>query len=293
MSVAVSGRRTGGHTVLPFRGEKMRLKMTIFALLLAAFARPASAQVNLQVSPYPVPYPFFEAGSENSIFSLSYVHSSLSQTNQPNLTLDGTAIGIAYRKAMDDKMAWDAQLSIVPEVGQTTYGARLYSVGVPLTTDFEYQAYRSKSVGVIVFAGPHFNIGSSNYAQPAQYASTAVVPDGKGVNTSGSTSLMYGLQFGGEVGLDAGGAKFAPFLMFSPNWGTYTTEAYGVVGGQGTLVKTSHSLPTIMTTSLGLQVFFGQGFGISLVSQSAPSATANGITYSSFNNLLVNFNFAF
>ena len=272
----------------------MRFKTTTLALLLAALARPGAAQVNLQVSPYPVPSPFFEAGSEQSIFSVSYVHTSLSQVKQPDLALNGAAIGVTYRKAFNDQMAWDAQLSIVPEAGSTLNGSKLYSVGVPLTTDFEYQPFKTKNVNAIVFAGPHFNIGSSNYAQPANYQSVPanpVVPDGKGVNTSGSTSLMYGLQFGGQVGLDAGWAKFAPFLMFSPNWGSSTAKASTAAGTA--VVATNNSLPTIMTTSLGLQVFLGQGFGVSLVSQSAPSTTANGITYSSFKNLLANVNFTF
>ena len=270
----------------------MRLKMTIFALLLAAFARPAAAQVNLQVAPYPVPYPFFDAeANEHSIFSMSYVHTSLSQNNNPNLILNGAAIGVTYRKALNEQMAWDAQLSIVPEFGNTTYGTKLYSVGVPLTTDFEYEPLKTKNLGVIVFAGPHFNIGSSNYAQATTYSKIAPVRDGEGVQTSGSTSLMYGLQFGGQVGVDTGWAKIAPFVMISPDWGSYTSKAYSFA--KNAVVTTNASLPATVMTSFGAQVFFGPGFGISILSQTSPSATANGITYSSFRNLLANVNFAF
>jgi hypothetical protein len=271
----------------------MRLKITTVALLLASLAGPAAAQVNLRVAPYPVPYPFFdaEANKEQTIFSAGYVGTTLSQVNAADLSLNGLSLGIGYRRAIDDKMAWDAQFSIVPEFGRTDHGTKMYSVGVPLTTDFEYQAFKNQNLGIIVFAGPNFNIGSSNYASPANYGANAVVPSGEGVRTTGSTTLMYGLQFGAQAGIDAGWAKFVPFVMLSPEWGSYTSKYFSST--QNNIVSVNHSLPTMLMTSFGAQVWLGSGFGISVADQMSPSYTQDSITYNKYQNLLVNLNFSF
>ena len=280
----------------------MRLKTTTFALLLAALAGPAAAQVapyDLRVNPYPVPYPFYDSqSSEHSIFSMSYVRTSIAQNNAPNLALNGGAVGVTYRRAIDDQLAWDAQFSIVPLVGSvsdpaTGHTQTMSFVGVPLTTDVEYQAWKNQTFNVIVFGGPHFNIVSSNFEDygPGNYNTTGFNPTGTGTNTYGTTTLLYGLQFGAQLGVETGFVKLAPFVELTPEWGTYTTKAYSPV--QNDTVSTSNSLPTSFMTSVGVQAFFGPGFGVSAVYQTVPSYSANNTTYESFRNLLVNVNIAF
>lgn len=283
----------------------MRLKITSLALLLAAFAGPAAAiqsPYHLRVNPYPVPYPFFDGQSNNEhvVLSLSYVGSTVDQSNAAKLNLNGALIGVNYRRAIDDNLAWDALLGIAPEIGSVNSGSaantHTYSmtvVSVPLATDVEYQAYKNQMLSVLVFGGPHFDIVSSQFEDygPGNFVANGTNPTGTGTNTWGTTSMIYGFQFGAQVGIETGFAKFAPFFMLSPEWGNYSAKYYSYA--QNDTVRQSGSLPTSMMTTLGTQVWLGQGFGLSVASQAAPAYKKNNTTYQGFRNLLVNLHFSF
>ncbi len=262
----------------------MRLKIMAVALALAA--SPAAAQVeNLRVAPHPVPYPSFDSQkNENTALSLSYVHSNLKVSN-PSLSLNGFDLGLGYRRALNDDMAWDAHFSIVPEFGSTSAGTKIYNVAVPLSTNFEYQPYRSQALNVILFAGPNIQLGSGNYEYHATYSGNAVVPSGNGVATTGSTSWIYGLQFGAQAGVNAGPVTLVPFFSMSPDWITYTRKYFS----NNNIVSKSGSTSAAMMTTIGAQAWLQNGLGFHFTYQTVPGTSG----FKTYDNILTGFNWAF
>lgn len=270
----------------------MRLKMLAAALLCAAMAGPAlGAGENARVMPYAVPSPAFDSSqnAETTALSLGYVHTTVSVPNSAGLGLDGFDLGVGYRKALNDDMAWDAHLSLIPEFGGGG-GTRLYTFQVPLQTNFEYQAVKRDNFNVIAFAGPNFGIASTNFTQSTEYVtgnSLVVNTPGNGIRTTGSTSWFYGIQFGAQAAYDAGPVKVVPFLMFSPDWASFQSKGFSVA--QNNIVSTNGSVPGTFLTSFGSQLWFHNGLGMNLTYQTAPGEGSFG----DFHSLMFGFNYAF
>lgn len=265
----------------------MRLKIMAVALLTAALAGPAAAQFeNLRVAPHPVPYPTFDDSTkkETTAVNVDYVHSSLKQAD---LGLSGFDLGVGYRRAISPDMAWDAHLAIAPEFGSTN-GVKVYNVAVPLSTNFEWQPWKTSNANVILFAGPNLQLASANFEAPANYGGVAgIVPAGNGVNTRGSSSWTYGLQFGAQGGYDTGSVMISPYFSLSPDWISYSRKFYN----NGTLATQNGSTSAAILTTIGAQAFLQNGLGLHFTYQSSPGI--GGSPFKSYHNILTGINWAF
>ena len=235
---------------------------------------------------------------------MSYVSSAAQVKDNPyspifhNITLRGAGFDVAYRRAISENLAWDAQFGVFAMFGNVDYNdtssAKVYSIPIPLSTHIEYQVYKTDKMGVILFGGPDFSIVNTNYRVMFDgYEAGPGNPTGTGTDTSGNTGYLYGLQFGAQAGFDLGSVKLAPFVMVAPTWGHDSVQVYDYE--TGSVVEKSVSMPVSTMASIGAKILFSPSFGLNFVYQTVNTTTDtdNHITYPGYHNTLISMNFPF
>ena len=162
-------------------------RLALFVLVASPLwpAGSSTSESSFQLSPAPIPYPYFDPGTTDGKIDISYVNLSLS-----GYTFNGLSVFGKARKAFTDTLALDGMVGLMyltgnmPGIGPisplpaySAAGAFLgYYTPIPaktgtataLTVSFsgnaEGQVIRTPFFNAIVFAGPALNITSFTFS---------------------------------------------------------------------------------------------------------------------------------
>ncbi len=287
-------------------------RLALFVLVASPLwpAGSSTSESSFQLSPAPIPYPYFDPGTTDGKIDISYVNLSLS-----GYTFNGLSVFGKARKAFTDTLALDGMAGLMyltgnmPGIGPisplpaySAAGAFLgYYTPIPaktgtataLTVSFsgnaEVQVIRTPFFNAIVFAGPALNITSFTLktVYNKYYAPTGTTYTGF-TDTLTTTIMLGGLQAGMQVDIPLGTMiRVSPFFLVSSlggsgtitdDPGTKTSDAY----------SGSYEIPSSTTVSTGFDVFLNE-ISIGAMAQSGKSSQTGG--NSSYYQLTVGYRF--
>ncbi len=209
------------------------------AVLFCGLAFPASAQQSnsFQISPAPIPYPYFESGRFDG--QINGMGASISAPGV-NMGLGG-ASG-SFRYSFNDVVAWDFAGDLgLGSFNMQSAGEKGYMTMGGFSTNLEVQL-GGENGGLILFGGPAFQgfnmTNTASSLQSGQFGSMG--------------SFLAGGQFGLQGNIKLGqSARLAPFVMMQSLSGNFSMT--GNFGG-GTNSTISQQIPTETSTSYGLDL---------------------------------------
>ncbi len=209
------------------------------AVLFCSLAFPAAAQQNnsFQISPAPIPYPYFESGRWDG--QINGMGASLSAS--------GFSAGLggfsgSFRYSFNDFLAWDFAGNMgVGGFNMTSESLKGSMVLGGFSTNLEAQL-GGKNGGLIVFGGPSFEgFNLTNSATTLQYGQFGSMG-----------AFLSGGQFGVQGNIKLGDAvRLAPFVMVQSLGGS--SSVTGNFGG-GTNTTVTSQIPANTSTSYGLDI---------------------------------------
>lgn len=216
----------------------------VWVLLLTAFATPVWAQ-SAQVTPAPIPYPYFEAGRRDYKIAANYVSVDFKNLD---FALEGQGVGFSFRQAFSERLALDANLT-----ANTAYGApgdpgatdnlEVFADGLRATMNVELQAIHSARGSLILFLGGGWSKSSSS-----------IVITGDLYSDFSNYLNAYEAQGGAQAGVPMGGFQFVPYAVISTTLGgsmKVSSEQRGI--GHSEQVE---SLPSSVSSSVGFDIIF-------------------------------------
>lgn len=280
----------------------MRIPVWLLSVTLALCssqlaASSSSSESSFLLSPAPIPYPCFEAGTTDGKIDVSYVNLTFSE-----YTFNGLSIFGKGRKAFTESFALDGMAGLMylsgklPGVGPLSplpaYSAtgsflgyytpipaktaNATSVTVSFSGNAEVQVVRSPLFNAILFAGPSLNITSLTLKTlyNKYYAATGTTYTGF-TDTLTTTIMLGGLQAGMQIDIPLGQlVRVSPFFVVSSlsgsatmtdDPGTKTTDAYSA----------SYEVPGSTTFSTGFDIFVNE-ISIGAMAQSGKSSQNGG-----------------
>ena len=210
-----------------------------FTLSVNVFA----AGNSFQVTPPPIPYPYFEQGRKDVKMVGNYVSMQGSGLDMTGIGFNGNTRNVSEKNS---KIAFDGSFAIFTMGGDfKTGGFELDITNVAMTPQFdiEYQLYRKDKLSLIGFAG---------FTVPFFFASTE--GGGSGVSIESTiTGFMYGIPFGVQAGYHFHEKwTFAPFFMV--NWmlgGSVSTSTTTETNGFSSFDDTTDSIDGYIAPSYG------------------------------------------
>lgn len=225
--------------------KRIIVKVIVLSLVigLASISSVYAQQANFQVSPPPIASPEFEAGQKEQKFSGTYVGMS-------GEGMDFTGLGVNFisRNAGSDTTAFDFSVGFFTLGGSMEFGGfdgDMSMIMFPMSANGEYQAMKTPTLSLILFGGPTLSFGFSRlyYEWEVTWLDTAYTF----ADTLSTTTIMYGVQGGAQLGATMGNFKFSPFAMMQSLQGSSTTS-------NGT--STSADIPAFTTISYGLDILY-------------------------------------
>lgn len=266
---------------------------------LALQAASGSSQNNFQLSPAPIPYPYFEPGTLEGKVDIGFLKFSMDDYSLSGLSLYGKG-----RKAFTDMLAIDAmagfmyisgQLAGVPPLSPlpaySSSGSFLgYYVPIPasksqakamnfaFSANAEVQVIHTPFFNAIVFAGPNLNMTSLTLSTPFNmyYAATGTTYTGY-TDTLTTTMVLGGLQAGLQVDIPLGSfIRLSPFVVIS------STSGSGTIKDDPNVRVSYHytdsfDIPSSTSVSTGFDIFIND-FSIGAMAQSGKSSQTGGNT---------------
>lgn len=231
--------------------KRIIVKVIVLSLVigLASISSVYAQQANFQVSPPPIASPEFEAGQKEQKISGTYVGMS-------GEGIDFTGLGVNYisRNAGSDTTAIDFSVGFFTLGGSMGFGGfdgDMYMIMFPMSVNGEYQAMKTPTSSLILFGGPTLSFSFSSLYYEYEYTyynpwsgTTTTYTDS---DTLLTTTIMYGVQGGAQLGATMGSFKFSPFAMMQSLQGSSTTS-------NGT--STSADIPAFTTISYGLDILY-------------------------------------
>lgn len=235
-----------------------RIKFILFSLFILASIKSnvSFAGANsFQISPAPVPYPYYEAGKTDAKFTGLYLGMS-----GGGLDASGAGFNAAGRKVLDQgalagKGAVDGGFGLFVLGGDLKTGANtgdLFVMAMNPQVNFEYQFKKEEKYSLIGFAGFTLPFFMSQF----DFSSTTVTID------TSAIGIMYGIPFGVQAGFyPHKDWTLAPFVMI--NWilgGTVSTTTNTTVKAGAfssfSSTDTSDSIDGYMSPSFGMDIIW-------------------------------------
>ena len=275
--------------------------ITIFSFAPLAAATSDTTDTSFQLSPAPIPYPYFKPGATDGKIDLSYIQMKIT-----DYTLNGMSVYGKARKAFTDMIAIDGMLGLMylggqmPGIGPIAslpaYAADGSFLGyyVPIraakstftSTNFnfagnlELQAVRTPAFAMILFGGLNMNVTNLSFKTPFNlyYAPTGKTYTGY-TDTLSMSLLLTGFQVGMQVDIPLGTMiRLSPFVVMSTTSGTGTmTDSPGVKTSGQTVYTFDVQASTALST--GFDIFIND-ISLGAMAQSSKSAqTGNSNSY--------------
>jgi len=225
--------------------KRIIVKVIVLSLVigLASISSVYAQQSNFQVSPPPIASPEFEAGQTELKLSGTYVGMS-------GEGMDFTGLGVNFisRNAISDTTAFDFSVGFFTLGGSMEFGdfdGDMFMIMFPMSVNGEYQAMKTPTLSLILFGGPTLSFGfNSLYYEYEVTTWGTTYTDSELLVT---TTIMYGVQGGAQLGATMGSFKFSPFAMMQSLQGSSTTS-------NGT--STSADIPAFTLISYGLDIVY-------------------------------------
>lgn len=295
----------------------MRINRATFLLAMAMLSfHPLTAaasdttDTSFQLSPAPIPYPYFKPGATDGKIDLSYIQMKIT-----DYTLNGMSVYGKGRKAFTDMLAVDGMVGLMylggqmPGIGpisllpaysasgsflgyytpiaakQSTFSSTNFS----FAGNLELQAIRTPSFAMIFFGGLNMNVTSMSFKTPYNlyYAPTGATYTGYN-DTLSMSLLLTGVQVGLQVDIPLGTmVRFSPFVVMTTTSGTGTMKDEP---GTKTSGNTSYTYDVQASTAIatGFDIFIND-MSIGAMAQSSKSAQTG--TSNSYLQLTVGFRF--
>ena len=210
------------------------------AVLFCGLAFPASAQQSnsFQISPAPIPYPYFESGRFDG--QINGMGASISA---PGMNLGIGGASGSFRYSFNDFLAWDFAGNMgVGGFNMTSESLKGSMVLGGFSTNLEAQL-GGKNGGLIIFGGPSFEgFNLTNSATTLQYGQFGSMG-----------AFLSGGQFGVQGNIKLGDAvRLAPFVMVQSLGGS--SSVTGNFVGNGTNTTVTSQIPANTSTSYGLDI---------------------------------------
>lgn len=277
-----------------------------FAMVVLSFAPLAAAtsdttDTSFQLSPAPIPYPYFKPGATDGKIDLSYIQMKIT-----DYTLNGMSVYGKGRKAFTDMLAVDGMLGLMylggqmPGIGPIALLPAYSSSGsflgyyTPIaaqkstftSTNFnfagnlELQAVRTPAFAMILFGGLNMNVTSMTFKTPYNlyYAPTGNTYTGYTDSLSMSL-LLTGFQVGMQVDIPLGTmVRLSPFIVMSTTSGSATmTDAPGVKTSGQTVY--TYDVQASTSVSTGFDIFINDISLGAMAQSSKSSQTGNSNSY--------------
>ena len=226
-------------------------------VLFCGLAFPASAQQSnsFQISPAPIPYPYFESGRFDG--QINGMGASISAPGM-NLGVGGASGSLRY--SFNDFLAWDFAgnfgLGNLTMPGLTNGGYQVPTHNSTLFTDMggfstNLEAQLGGKNGGLIFFGGFTYQGFSMSNSGTYYCESNGVGDIQGMGAS-----MAGVQGGVQGNIHLGSSvRLAPFIMLQSLSGTSSMGIYTYNGAGGcSTTKSSQQIPTATSASYGLDI---------------------------------------
>lgn len=294
----------------------LNLKTSIvFTAAVLSFAPLAAAtsdttDSSFQLSPAPIPYPYFKPGATDGKIDLSYIKMTISDYSLSGLSLFGKG-----RKSFTEMLAIDAMAGLMylggqmPGIGPISslpaYAANgsflgyytpipaskstFSSTNISLSGNLELQAIRTPAFALIFFGGPNMNVSNLTFKTPYNlyYAPTGNTYTGYNDSLTISVLLM-GFQGGVQLDIPLGSmVRLSPFILMTSTSGSMTmTDTPGVKTSGQTVY--SFDVPSSTAVSTGFDIFI-DNISLGAMAQSSKSATTGNSN--SYLQLTVGFRF--
>ena len=211
-------------------------------VLFCGLAFPAWAQQSnsFQISPAPIPYPYFESGRWDG--QINGMGASLSASG---LSAGLGGFSGSFRYSFNDFLAWDFAGNLgVGGFNMTSESIKGSMVLGGFSTNLEAQL-GGKNGGLIIFGGPSFEgFNLTNSATTLQYGQFGSMG-----------AFLSGGQFGVQGNIKLGDAvRLAPFVMVQSLGGS--SSVTGNFVGNGTNTTVTSQIPANTSTSYGLDILF-------------------------------------
>ncbi|MFC1522891.1 hypothetical protein ACFL6Y_10830 [Elusimicrobiota bacterium] len=247
----------------------------IFCLLLSAsilcvLGRSAALaqQVNLQVSPPPIAYPYFEPGRKDFKFTGTYFSLSANNFNAKGGGLNGIVRG-----AFNETLALDGQMGLMGMSGEMPgfalpfwYSNTLWTpiidgkgdlsgIMFPMSANLEVQVANSPKGSFLMFGGPSMSFSKLSLSTP-YHARAGATNASKTRFIMDYTMFLFGVQFGAQGSIPAGDkVKFAPFLMMTTQGGSSSfTFKHGYSGVRSLITGGVSDIEPFTTSSIGMDI---------------------------------------
>ena len=284
--------------------KKIASFMFVASLLSADNVTAAASETtdtSFQLSPAPIPYPYFKPGATDGKIDLSYIQMKIT-----DYTLNGMSVYGKGRKAFTDMLAIDGMLGLMylggqmPGIGPISqlpaYSASGSFLGyyTPIaakqstftSTNFsfagnlEVQAVRTPAFALILFGGLNMNVTSMSFKTPYNlyYAPTGNTYTGYN-DTLSLSLLLTGFQAGMQVDIPLGSmVRFSPFIVMTTTSGTGTMKDEPGVKTSG---NTSYTYDVQASTAIstGFDVFINDISLGAMAQSSKSSQTGNSNSY--------------
>lgn len=281
--------------------ETLIVAISIFSFIPLAAATSDTTDTSFQLSPAPIPYPYFKPGATDGKIDLSYIQMKIT-----DYTLNGMSVYGKGRKAFTDMLAVDGMLGLMylggqmPGIGpisrlpayNSSGGIIGYYTPIPASkstftsTNFsfagnlELQAIRTPAFAMILFGGLNMNVTNMSFKTPYNlyYATTGTTYTGYN-DTLSMSLLLTGFQVGMQVDIPLGTmVRLSPFVVMTTTSGTGTMKDEPGVKTSG---ATSYTYDVQASTALstGFDIFIND-MSIGAMAQSSKSAqTGNSNSY--------------
>lgn len=249
--------------------NRAALSAALSVLLTLCGGGAMAQQSNFQLSPAPIPYPYFEPGRADYKLTGSYFTISADQ-----LSFRGGGLNVIGRKAFSEAAALDGQIGFLAMNGEMPGFAlpflysgsvwtpvidgkgKLTGFSLPLSMNLEIQPANGPAGSLIFFGGPNVAI-SSLLIQTPYHAVAGVTPAAKTLFEARATTGLMGLQGGVQAAVNLGPFKIAPFAVMVAERGTVTFTFHNGYRGTDTLVKDSVvDIEPFTLTSFGADIIF-------------------------------------
>jgi hypothetical protein len=216
-----------------------------------------AVQSSLQIALSPIVSPEFSAGTMDKKTSVTYLNISGS-----GLNLDGLGGSYIVRQANSDIAAQDFSAGLIliggtMDTGTSSGRGELYAMSVPLGINFEYQPIKNEFASLIMFVGPTINLGVSSFKY--NYENTIItsyVPfrtsTAKDTMSATTTSLLYGVQGGMQIGIKTTNFTFSPFALLQSQQGNAATSFSSAYNSGSSSVD----IPAHTSISYGVEIFY-------------------------------------
>lgn len=248
------------------RPSKGAVAAFLVLALGSGFAR--AQQSNFQISPPPVPYPYFEPGR----MDLKLTGTALVMT-APGVDFHGGGLNGAFRKALGGPFALDAKADLAVLGGTFDLGGTMGTVKpVLLASSFgagmELQLVKGPGFSLLAYGGLELPLSVMTFDK---YFTVS----GKSVTPTSIMTVMFGVPVGVQAGVDLGPVKLAPFAAVTAYGGG--TSVYSYSGTQSAFAPSSADISGFTCLSYGMDVIIVPwNLSIGTLLQTAASSGSNG-----------------